>query len=69
MYYCSMLGPHIQELIDGSTNADLKKVTSKWKQQRYCQHADDVYQAMYEIMKVQQVRLVVYDEAEVFLAK
>ena len=24
MYYCSMLGPHIQELIDDSTDANLK---------------------------------------------
>ena len=67
MYYCSQLGPDIHELIDDSVDLGIKSQAFKWREERYCQHAEELYRSMYEITRVQQVRLVVYDETEVFL--
>ena len=66
MYFCDQLGPKIALLTHGSEDDYINLFTKSRIEEHYCQHAIAIYRDMYEVTKDQEMRVVIYDEAEVF---
>ena len=66
MYFCDQLGSKIAEITHGSEDEYISSYTKSRVQPEYCKHATNIYQDMYEATKDQEMRVVVYDESEVY---